>query len=115
MKKLWYVGIMSLGLCNTIYAAERVSEFSNDKVNVWNTAIAPGKPEQLTMHRHDKDRVVVAMSDGILKIVDNHQQVRYMKLEKGKSYFLPKDVEGEMHTDENISSKPIKVVVIELN
>jgi len=66
------------------------------------------------MHRHEHDRVVVAFSDGLLKITNDKGKVHYLKLEKDKGYYLARDVPGELHSDENMSLRPIKVLVIEL-
>lgn len=93
----------------------RVPEFSNDKVNVWQTTIYPGSAQVLSMHRHEHNRVVVAFDDGELKIKNDKGDVHYLKLTKNKAYYLQKDVPGELHSDENISHHPIKVLVVELN
>lgn len=92
----------------------RISQFSNDKVSVWETVIYPNANQVLKMHRHEHDRVVVALSNGLLKITNDKGKVHYLKLEKNKAYYLTKDVPNERHNDENMSSHPIKVLVIEL-
>ena len=66
------------------------------------------------MHRHDYDRVLVALSNGTLKITNNKGDVHYLKLKKNKAYYLPKDPMDELHQDENITQHPITVMVIEL-
>lgn len=66
------------------------------------------------MHRHDHDRVVVALTDGLLKIKNNKGGVHYFKLKKDTAYFFTKNPVDELHTDENMSQHPIKVMVIEL-
>lgn len=93
---------------------KRISQINNTKVNVWKTIIYPTKKAQLMMHRHDYDRVVVALTDGLLKVTNSKDQVHYLKLEKGMSYYLKKDPEGELHVDENMTKHPVSVVVIEL-
>lgn len=92
----------------------RTPQFSNDKVSAWETVIYPGANQILKMHRHEHDRVVVAFSDGLLKITNDKGKVHYFKLEKNKAYFLTKDVPNELHKDQNMSSHPIKVLVVEL-
>jgi len=92
----------------------RKPQINNNQVNVWETVIYPSENQKLKMHRHEYDRVVVAFDDGILKITNDKGQTHYLKLEKGQSYFLTKDVPNELHMDENISQHPIKVIVIEL-
>lgn len=93
---------------------KRSPQLSNQRVNVWQTVIYPSSKHILKRHRHDNDRVVVALSNGLLKITNDHGKIHYLKLEQGKSYYLQKDPDGLFHTDENISSHAIKVVVVEL-
>lgn len=93
---------------------KRENEFENEKVRVWKTTIMPAKKAKLTMHRHEHDRVLVALTDGKLKITNNLNQTHYLILKKDQSYFLKKDVPNEMHSDENVTSHPIIVTVIEL-
>lgn len=93
---------------------QRFAQLSNDRVNVWETVIYPAKSNILKMHRHDYDRVLVALDDGELKITTDKAKVYYLKLAKNKSYYLTKDIPNELHTDENMTNHPIKVMVIEL-
>ena len=92
----------------------RISEFSNNKVNVWKTIIYPNKNQILKMHRREYNRVVVALDTGTLKITNNKGKTHYLNLEKDHAYYLTRDTRDELHTDENISEHPIKVLVIEL-
>jgi hypothetical protein len=92
----------------------RVPYFTNKQVSAWESIIYPSSSQVLKLHRHDNNRVVVAFTDGTLKIVNNNGAVHYLKLKKQQAYFLQKDVPGEMHTDENISGHPITVAVIEI-
>ncbi|WP_454782939.1 hypothetical protein [Legionella sp. WA2022007384] len=93
----------------------RTPQLSNKEVSVWTTVIYPNKKHSLKMHRHEHNRVIVALDNGLLKVVNNKGKEHFLKLEKDKAYYLSKDVPGELHTDENMSNHPIKVVVIELN
>jgi beta-alanine degradation protein BauB len=95
-------------------STQRSAQFSNAKVNTWKTIIYPHLKHILPMHRHEFDRVVVALNTGTLKITNDRGQTHYLNLQKGKSYFLPKDKPNQLHTDQNISSLPIKVIVVEL-
>jgi hypothetical protein len=101
---------------NTAYAQStaRTAEFTNDKTNVWKTVIYPKSKQVLSMHRHDYDRVLVALSNGVLKITNNKGDIHYLKLEKNKAYYLPKDPVDELHQDENIAHHPMTVMIIEL-
>lgn len=93
----------------------RTDELSNNRVKVWKTIIYPSSGQVLAMHRHEHDRVVVALTDGVLKITNDKGKVHYFKLKKDKAYYLARDVPNELHNDENISDHPVKVMVIELN
>jgi hypothetical protein len=66
------------------------------------------------MHRHDYDRVIVALTDGNLKITNNNGEVHYLRIKKGESYYLQKNPINELHMDENMTNHPISVVVIEV-
>lgn len=107
-----------LGFLNPIEARSgittRVPQLTNSRVTIWKTTIYPTAKKQLKMHRHDHDRVIIAFTDGVLKIVNNKGNVHYLTLKKNESYYLPKDINNEWHTDENMSHHPIEVMVIEL-
>lgn len=93
---------------------KRTMQFTNNEVSVWETIIYPSSKQVLSMHRHEHDRVLVAFDDGLLKITNDKGQVHYLKLAKNKSYYLSKDVPNELHTDENMTSHPIRLLVMEL-
>ncbi|WP_058533131.1 cupin domain-containing protein [Legionella saoudiensis] len=93
---------------------QRIPLLANNKVQVWKTLIYPAKEQSLAMHRHEHNRVVVALDSGKLKVTNNKGEVHYLELEKDQAYYLLKDVPGELHTDENVSDHPIKVIVVEL-
>lgn len=95
-------------------ATKRIEQFSNNKVAVWETLVYPSAKQKLAMHRHDHDRVVIALTDGLLKITNDKGASHYWKLEKDKAYYLSKDNENELHTDENMTDQVIKVMVVEL-
>ena len=120
MKNYWLVALaVLLGTTTSFVQAKgeltrRVEQFSNGKVAVWKTIIYPASGQALAMHRHEHDRVVVALTDGLLKITTNKGKIRYLKLEKDKAYYLGKDVPNELHNDVNMTSHAIKVMVIEL-
>lgn len=107
---------MLLSAMSTAYAQSttRIPQFSNDKTRVWKTIIYPTSTQALTMHRHDHDRVIVALSNGVLKVTNNKGKIHYLKLEKNKAYYLTKDPLHELHKDENMTKHPITVMVIEL-
>lgn len=95
-------------------STKRIPQFTNEKVSVWETIVYSTRDQELKSHRHEHDRVLVALTDGVLKITNNKGQTHELKLKKDQAYYLKRDVDGEFHTDENISGHPIKVMVIEL-
>ena len=90
----------------------RTPQFENESVRVWKTSIAPGQP--LTLHRHENGRVIVALTDGTLRIVMESGDSRTVTWEKGKAYWLAADPPGEKHGDLNEGQEPIEVMVVEL-
>ena len=108
--------LSALLLVNTAQAqtTKRVEQFDNNKVRVWETRVYPSAKQKLAMHRHEHDRVVVALSDGLLKITNDKGKSHYWKLEKNKAYYLSRDKKNELHTDENMTDHIIKVMVVEL-
>lgn len=95
-------------------STQRISQIDNQQVKVWQTTVYPSKNQALTMHRHDLNRVVVALTDGRLKITNDKGVTHYWNLKKNKAYYVTKDVPNELHSDENLSNHPIKVMVIEI-
>jgi quercetin dioxygenase-like cupin family protein len=90
----------------------RTPQFENDSVRVWKTMIATGQP--LTMHRHESGRVIVALTDGTLRIVKESGESKTVTWQKGNAYWLPADPPGEKHGDLNEGKEPIEVMVVEL-
>lgn len=114
MLRMAFLFVFSLFFISS-YAAEethRIPQFSNKQVNVWSTVIAPMQP--LKMHHHQYNRVVIALDSGTLKVIPKQGRSHLLYLQKGKAYWLPKDENGKLHADENISKHPIKVIVIEI-
>jgi len=91
----------------------REPQFENDHMKVWKSIIMPRQP--LTQHRHDHGRALIALTDGVLKVVDpNGKVTTTYHWEKGKAYWLGVDPPGETHADVNETDKPIEVIVVEL-
>jgi quercetin dioxygenase-like cupin family protein len=91
---------------------ERIPQFENDEVKVWKSIIAPNSP--LPLHRHDHPRVISALVGGTMKIVEQNGSSETHVWETGKSYWLPANAPGTLHTDVNIGNNPIEVMVVEL-
>ena len=120
MKKIAIIAIfVMINLNLSVHAANtgqtsRTPLLDNKQVKVWRTVLYPSKQQQLKMHHHANDRVLVALDNGKIKIVNDEQQTHYLDITAGNAYFLPKDQGLHKHTDENMGKKPLKVVVIEL-
>lgn len=93
----------------------RIPQIANKKVTVWETIIYPNQKQKLPRHRHNNDRVVVALTNGVLKVTTDKGETHWLKLVKNHSYFLSADPQSVLHTDENIGKKPVKVIVVGLN
>jgi mannose-6-phosphate isomerase-like protein (cupin superfamily) len=113
-----YCALLFLCFNSSLFAqtavTKRIEQLDNAKVKVWKTIIYPSKQQTLSMHRHEQDRVVVALTNGTLKIKNDKGKVHYLHLKKGQSYYLTKDTPHELHSDQNVSGHPIEVIVIEL-
>jgi hypothetical protein len=91
----------------------REPQFENKHVRVWRSTIMPEQP--LTLHRHEHGRVLIALTGGQLKVVDQHgKPLTVYDWESGKAYWLEADPPGQMHADLNDTSRPIEVIVVEL-
>jgi beta-alanine degradation protein BauB len=93
-------------------STQRIPQFENDDVKVWKTVVMPHAP--LTMHTHDHPRVIVALSGGTMKIVNEDGTSQTEKWETGKAYWLSLEEGKKRHADSNQGEKPIEVMVIEL-
>jgi hypothetical protein len=92
--------------------AQRIPQFENDAVKVWKTTVMPNAP--LAMHTHDHPRVIVALSGGTMKIVNEDGTSEVHKWETGKAYWLSLEEGKKRHADANVGDKPIEVMVVEL-
>ncbi|HUB78953.1 MAG TPA: hypothetical protein VMB03_09165 [Bryobacteraceae bacterium] len=98
--------------CQPTAQTERTSQFENNDVKVWKTVVMPHAP--LTMHTHEHPRVIVALSGGTMKIVNEDGSSETQVWETGKAYWLSLAEGKKRHADANIGTKPIEVMVIEL-
>jgi quercetin dioxygenase-like cupin family protein len=91
---------------------QRLPQFENEDVKVWKSVVMPGAP--LTMHRHEHPRVIIALSGGTMKIVEESGAAEQHIWETGKAYWLPANPPNTRHADVNAGDKPIEVMVVEL-
>ncbi len=91
--------------------SNREPQFDNPQVEVWKSTILPKQP--LTFHRHDNYRVLVALTDGELDMVDKSGKVLdAYHLTKGKAMYLGPNPPGQMHADVNPGDKPVEVMMV---
>jgi len=87
----------------------------NDKVKIWRTVISPNDP--LSLHRHDKQRVVVPLTDTKLKkIIDGSGRTEELEFKFRNAYWVEADPPSELHelhSDVNESDADMEVIVIE--
>ena len=91
---------------------QRVPQFENEDVKVWESVVYPDAP--LTMHRHDHPRVIIALKGGTMKIVEKSGRSEDHAWETGHAYWLPANPPGTQHADVNAGKDPIEVIVVEL-
>lgn len=91
---------------------QRTPQFENGDGKVWKTPVMPNAP--LTMHTHEHPRVIVALSGGTMKIVNEDGTSETQRWDTGKAYWLSASEGKKRHADANQGVKPIEVMVIEL-
>jgi len=93
--------------------SHREEQFENSELKVWKTTVLPKAP--LALHRHDHGRALVALTDGVLQVQDKNGKVLdTYNLKAGKAMWLGKDPPGQMHADVNPGTKPVEVIVVQL-
>ncbi len=92
--------------------SNRQDQFQNAAVKVWKTTVLPHQP--LAMHHHDHPRVIVALSDGSMDLVDSTGTHDVHIWQKDHAYWLPAMPPGAMHADVNAGDEPLEVMVVEL-
>lgn len=88
---------------------------AGDDILVWKTVIPPeqeGKPG-IHVHRHEFARVVIPLTEGNLRRIDNTGEIVDYKLVVGKPFFLNADTPTGFHTDVNLGRLPIEVIVVQ--
>ncbi|MEO7521599.1 MAG: hypothetical protein ABIW79_07260 [Gemmatimonas sp.] len=94
-------------------ASRREAQFENAELKVWKSIIMPKQP--LALHRHDHGRALIALTAGVLQVVDeNGKRLDTYNWTRGKAYWLGVDPPGKQHADVNDTDKPIEVIVVEL-
>lgn len=122
MKRYLFGGVILVALPLAIFGVlhsqpgapqtQRVLQFQNEDVKVWKSVVLPNQP--LAMHRHDHPRVIIALSGGTMNVVLQDGPTEPHVWETGRAYWLPANPPGTMHADVNAGTKPIEVMVVEL-
>jgi len=96
----------------TAMQTHREDQFQNDDVKVWRTTVLPHQP--LAMHHHGHPRVLVALTDGTMDIVESTGTHDVHEWKQNHAYWLPAMPPGAMHSDVNVGTAPLEVLVVEL-
>jgi hypothetical protein len=91
---------------------QRTLQFENEDVAVWKAVAPPNAP--LAMHTHQHPRVIIALTGGIMKVVNEDGTSEIHRWDTGKAYWLPLSEGLKRHADQNTGPKPIEVMVVEL-
>jgi beta-alanine degradation protein BauB len=104
--------IAGFAVAQTVAKTGREPQFENSEVKVWKAVVLPNSP--LPLHRHEHPRVIIALSGGTMKILEDTGQSEIHEWQTGKAYWLPANAPGTQHQDVNVGKKPIEVIVVEL-
>jgi quercetin dioxygenase-like cupin family protein len=99
-------------VAQTMTQTGREPQFENSEVRVWKSLVLPNSP--LPFHRHEHPRVIIALTGGTMKILEETGQSQLNEWQTGKAYWLPANAPGTRHQDVNVGNKPIEVMVVEL-
>lgn len=91
---------------------QRSPQFENQDVKVWKTIVMPNAP--LTMHTHQHARVIIALSGGTMKVVNEDGTSEAHQWQTGNAYWLSAEEGKRRHADVNQGDKPIEVMVVEI-
>lgn len=89
--------------------------FENERVRVWDLALAPG--ESLAKHIHRTDYFFIVESGGLIRFADpdNPSDYRDVQFEDGQVTFRDVDLSGKIDNRlTNVGTKPHRNYVIEL-
>ena len=101
-----------LAVAQALPQTGREPQFENTDVKVWKSLVLPNSP--LPFHRHEHPRVIIALTGGRMKILEDTGQSEVHVWQTGKAYWLPANAPGTHHQDVNVGEKPIEVMVVEL-
>ncbi len=90
-------------------------DIAGNEMMIWKTVIPSEQKNQpgIAMHRHEYARILLPLTDGVLQRRDADGSVTDYLLEIGKPLLLREDTEEGFHTDENLGSTPIEVIVLQ--
>ncbi len=90
--------------------AQRTIPIDNDQVRVLFVVDPPNRPAG-RMHEHTMNRVMIYLDEGAQKITYQEGHVQDLKFRAGEAIWSPA---SGMHTSQNVSGKPYRIVEIEL-
>jgi hypothetical protein len=95
-----------------IYSLEYEQKINNDLVTVSRVKIFPG--EEIGLHRDDKSQVVIALQGGVITRLESDARAVDVEFPTGVAVFREPDPKGELHKSVNRSSKPVELIIIQL-
>lgn len=104
--------VAGFAVAQTMAKTGREPQFENSDVKVWKSTVLPNNP--LPFHRHEHPRVIIALTGGTMKILEDTGKSENHEWQTGKAYWLPANAPGTQHQDVNVGEKPIEVMVVEL-
>jgi quercetin dioxygenase-like cupin family protein len=104
--------VAGFAVAQTMAKTGREPQFENSDVKVWKSTVLPNNP--LPFHRHEHPRVIIALTGGTMKILEDTGKSENHEWQTGKAYWLPANAPGTQHQDVNVGERPIEVMVVEL-
>ncbi len=109
MRKLSAIGFLLAALYFLSSAAAQTPDIDNQFVHVIRAEVQPHKRGAL--HRHEFNRVIVGLDAGELRTVYETGRTETQHFRAGSVVWAPA---GGMHTSEGVSSRPFRLVEVEL-
>jgi quercetin dioxygenase-like cupin family protein len=104
------ISILSLVLAGIVFSAERVSTpIDNDQVRVLDVIVQPG--EKTRLHEHKINRVMIYLDEGSQHFEYQGKGPSDLKWKAGQALWSPA---AGMHVAEITSSKPVRIIEVEL-
>ena len=101
--------ILAAWIATCLFAADDRIKLDNDFVRVIKATVEPHQKSAL--HRHEFNRVIVALDAGDLDVVYQDGPIDRQHWKAGQVEWSPA---GGMHTSENVGARPFRLVEVEI-